>query len=293
VVPQPASPVTWDSYFTAKQDAIIIRSLQSVFKQTEFFEQTFLYNVHNQEQQLVTNNGKATGWRITPVKRQDVTVQVNSLQLYFTEAETFNVYLFKQGSNVPVKTKEVTTVANVKTTVALTDWYISYKDASEYYIVIFQDDLGTAQAIREETYGPCHKMFSADPFSSNTSGFVFDRDEQTYGDEPFGINANISSFRDFTANILNQPQLFDELQGLGMAIQTLEEILYSTRSNSTERILKEQIQTIGLQLDLNGSAAISNGPKMIGLRQRAEMEAKRIADSFYYKPKAQVINVAH
>ena len=283
----------WNAYFTARQEANIIRSLQSVFNKTEFFEQTFLYDACEGQEQLIANEGQAFGWKIMPVKRQDVTMQINSLQLYFDGAATFNVYLFKQGVKAPIKTKSVTTVANNKITVSLEDWFISYKDAAVYYIAAFQNDLGSVRAIRELSEEPKFLMFDAESFSSAASGTEFDRVSPSLTDQPFGINANISSFRDITANIVNQPHLFDQLQGLCMAAQTLEEIIYSTRSNATERILKEQFQTIGLQMDLNGAAAISNGPKIMGLRQRIEAEAERIRDSFYRKPKSQVVNVAH
>lgn len=288
------TPDNLDTYFTQKQDTAIIKSLQSVFTQPEFFEQTFLYdNTDIGLDQLISNSGKAVGWKIKMPKRMDVTVKVNSLQLYFDGVATFNVRLYKQGSTTALKTQSVTTVANTKVNQALTDWYLNYAESPVYYIVYFQDDLGSVKAIQEQAYLKSTKMFGAAPFITDTSGTAFERVELSYSTLPYGLNVKMSSFRDFTENILNQPFLFDELLGLTMAQMVVEDILYSTESAAKERILKEQMQAVGLRVDLTGVMPVENTSKVFGLHQRIAAEVKRVADSFYRKPKAEVINVAH
>lgn len=291
VVPAPAD---LDTYFTQKQDTAIIKSLQSVFNQQEFFEQTFLYdNTDIGLDQLIVNSGKAVGWKIRMPRRMDVSLKVNSLQLYFDGAATFNVRLYKQGSTTPLKTQLVTTTGNTKTSQALTDWYLNYAESPVYYIVYFQDDLGSVKAIQEQAYMKCPKMFAADAFITDTSGTTFERAEISYSTLPYGLNLKISSFRDFTENIVNQPQLFDEIIGLTMAQMVIEDILYSTESAAKERILKEQLQQVGLRVDLTGVIPVENTAKIFGIHQRIAAEVKKVAGSFYRKPKAQVINVAH
>lgn len=292
VVPTPAD--NWDAYFTAKQDAAIIKSLQSVFNKTEFFEKTYLYeNKDIGLDQLIANSGKAVGWRIEMIKRMDVSCKVNSLQLYFDGVATFNVRLYKQGDNTPLKTQSVTTSANTKTSVTLTDWILNYAESPVYYIVYFQDDLGIVKAIQEQAYQCDTLMVAAESFIADTTGTNFDRVQQSYSTLPYGLNLNISTFRDFTENIINQPFLFDELIGLTMASTVVEDILYSTESAAKERILKDQFGSIGLRTDLTGAAPVTGAPKTEGLKQRLAAEAQRVANSFYYKPKARTVNVAH
>lgn len=287
-----ATPADWDAYFTAKQDTAIIKSLQSVFNKQEFFEQTYLYeNTDDGLDQLIANSGKAVGWKIKMPKRFDVTVKINSLQLYFDGAATFNVRLYKQGSTTALKTQSVTTVASTKTTVALTDWFLNYAESPVYYIVYFQDDLGSVKAIQEQSYEIETCMFDADSFITETTGTNFNRVEISETSLPYGVNMKVSSFRDFTEHIVNQPFLFDELIGLTMAQMVIEDVLYSTESAAKERILKEQMQSVGLRVDLTGVLPVENTSKIHGLHQRIAAEVKRVADSFYRKPKAQVINV--
>ncbi len=280
----------WNAYFTAKQNAVITRALQSVFVQPEFKEQLFAFEAYDEEIETEANSGKAVGLKLKLAPVFDMAVQIKSLVLYFDEAATFNVYLFKHGSKTAVKTKSVTTEAGNRKVITLTDWFINYKEGESWYIVYFQDDLGSAKAIRENTIckSACH--FGVTPFYTDTTGIDFDRSNFNYPSEPIGINAIIGSFRDFTDNIVQQPFLFDELIGLTMAYQVIEDVLYSTRSNNKERILKEQMFDIGLNLDLKGVAPISDSPKIKGLTQRIETEAARIRKAFYPKTKSQVVN---
>jgi hypothetical protein len=77
-----------------------------------------------------------------------------------------------------------------------------------------------------------------------------------------------------------------------MAYQVIEDIVYSVQSDKTERVLKDQLAKVGMQMDLNGAAPISDSPQVIGLRQRIERETKRVKNAFYPNPKAQTVNFA-
>ena len=289
----PVIPDTWDIRFTTRQNAVINKCLSTVFNIPQFIDQVNVFTPDGSEQEeAVTNNGKAVGYKIDVAKDFDKTVQINSLELYFDEAATFNVYLFKQGNKTPLKTKSVTTIANVKTTVALTDWILNYKEAGLYYVVYFQDDLGPAQAINEQVCFNTACLFSAEAIMATViSGTDFDRVSPELPYQPNGLNMQISSFRDMTNNIIQQPQLFDELLGLVMAYTVIEQMIYTVISNASERIIKDQLDRVGIQLDLNGSAPISESPQVIGLKQRIDREAKRVKESFYPNPKAKTVSL--
>jgi hypothetical protein len=86
--------------------------------------------------------------------------------------------------------------------------------------------------------------------------------------------------------------MFDELIGLSMAYAVIEQVIYAVRSNSTERILKDQLDKLGIQLDLTGSVPLADTPKVMGLRQRIEREAKKVKELFYPKAEAISVNIA-
>lgn len=283
----------WNSYFETKQKAVILKALNSVFNRPEFFEQTNLYERDDDVEATVAPSGRAVGYEIEVCDRYDVSQQIRSIDLYFDGAATFNVYLFKQGSLTPVKTQSVTTVANEKVTVSLTDWVLNRKESKKYFLVYFENDLGGVKAIRESN--ACYVktlMFEAEAISAEATGATtFQRSSYQYTLQPQGLNAFVTSFRDQTQNIINQPHLFDELIGLHNAYTVLEDMNYAVRSNSAERVVKDQLTQVGLQLDLNGTAAISDGPKTTGLRQRIERETTRVREAFYPKVRSQTVNL--
>lgn len=294
---QPGSPnlASWDAAFTARQNAVISKALNAVFNVTEFVDDVKFYNPDQSEvEQLVENTGKAVGYKISVAKSFDKSVRLNYLELYFDGVATFNVYLFKQGSKSAIQTKSVTTAANTKVTVDLTDWVLNYKEAGIYYVVYFQDDLGSVKSIREQScFDNEAKYFCAEPIETNVmSGTDFNRQSPSITGEPSGLNFQATSFRDFTNNVSLQPHLFDELIGLVMAQSLVEDILYSVRENKTERITKDQLAQIGLQMDLNGAAPISDSPQIIGLKQKIDREAARVRKAFYPKLKAQTVDYA-
>ena len=292
-LPEPVSPATWDTVFTRLQNAVISKALNAVFNATEFVDDLKFYNPDQSEvEQLISNSGKAVGFKISVAPHFDKSVQLNSLELYFDGAATFNVYLFKQGQKAALKTKSVTTEASKKVSVDLTDWILNYKEAGTYYILYFQDDLGSVKAIREQVEFPEARYYCAEPIETAViSGIDFNRQSPSILGQSAGLNVQATSFRDFSNNILLQPHFFDELIGLVMAQTVIEGILYSIRENKTERITKDQMTTIGMQLDLNGAAPISDSPQVIGLKQKIDREAARVKKAFYPQPKAQTIEI--
>lgn len=287
------TPADWDTYFIGKQNAIISKCLNSVFNLPEFVDQVKVFDADDSEiEDLIDNSGKAVGYKISVARDYDKSAAIKSLELYFDGAATFNVYLFKQGQKTALQTKSVATVANQKVSVSLTDWVLNYREAGTYYVLYFQDDLGAVKAIQQQGCVRQGCFFDARPVLADVvSGTEFDRDGVSEPSLPYGLNLQINSLRDFTSNILNQPHLFDELLGLTMAYSVVEQIIYTVQSNASERILKDQLDRVGIQMDLNGSAPISDSPQVIGLRQRIERETKRVRQAFYHRPKAQTVEV--
>lgn len=275
------------AFLDNQEKGAIASALNSVFTH-EVIEQVLLFSRYGQNDVAETASGKFVGYEINVADREDRTVQIDSLRLYFDGAATFNVYLFKDGVVDPHKTKEVTTTANALTDVVVEDWILT---RGRWYVGYFQSD-ASANAIREQVQSWATTYnFSAQFIQSDATGAAsFNREEKHYTFQPLGLNLEISSFRDHTKQIVKRAGQFDELIGLHVAYAVLEQIIYSTRSNAKERVLKESVDTLALQLDLNGSAPISDGPKTTGLKQRIEREVKKVREAFYPKPKSVTVS---
>lgn len=82
-----------------------------------------------------------------------------------------------------------------------------------------------------------------------------------------------TSIRDLTGYVA----AFDSAISLRFAIIALETMINSTRSNLTERILKNSNKWF---YDLNGGAGNENFPKLIGIKDRYAEEIRRLRDRF-------------
>lgn len=263
------------------RDAAILRTLNGVFTAPQVIDQPrLIYRREGINDVLETKSGRFVGYRIRVSDTPDAAVQIDSLQLYFNGVATFNVYLFKDGDPTAVWEQEVTTVADALTDIALDGKVLN---RGLYYLGYFEDDLGIAQAYRQQV---CEdedgRYFDADPMVAKATGATtFNRNEISETEQPIGLNLEISSFKDYTTAIKRKAAAFDELIGLVLTYNVIENILYSARSNATERFLKDQVMKVGIQLDLTGAAPVTDSPQIMGLRQRIDREMQRVKRSFY------------
>lgn len=293
---QPNESITDVDFATYKdvlEDSIIQRCLSSVFNQPEYIEQALLHNrIPATTTDTITNTGLFSGLRFLVVPDFRIAVQVKTIVLLFDEDVTFDLHLFQEGTEAPVKTVSVTAVASKPTVVDLSDWVLSYaaSGTSVFYVGYFQSDLGSAQAIREQVRCQRTTQFAAIPCQAAPQGLGFNQHEIAYGFDSIGLNAEVHAFRDYTGIIKRSPQLFDEAIGLSMVYYMIEQLLCSTRSNATERILKS-VQRIELTHYLYGSVPAMGVAKTVGLNDLIGEKFRQIRQAFYPKPKIQTVSL--
>ncbi len=287
-------PEISDSNFNAflqdNDKSVIMRTLNAVLNRPQMIDHNMVYERNGYFQHLnIPNNSKFCGFRIN-IANGDFAVMLNNLSLYFTDAHTFNIYLFNDLKKAPVLTKSVTTVANDQTNVSL-QWALNYIGTNKggiYYLGYFQDDLGAVQAVDEQYINYTqNKAFGVYPFQSNATGLDFNRISPNVQYRTYGLNLEISSYRDYTERIIQNAHLFDEARGLTMAIQVIEMIKNSTRSNLTERLTNMRTQS--LEYDLNLAFPTEDRPFIAGLKAQLIRELKRVNEEFW--PRAKPISM--
>ncbi len=293
--PIPANDTELNAKLEQMYKDVMFRCLSSVFTGVEFLDGACnTYNrVPSSQNTIVENTSSFVGYAIDVAERSDVSIQVNSLTLLFNAAATFNIHLFADGDPNPLITKSVTTVANAPVIIDVENFVFGYKtklsNSSRYYIGYFQNDLNGAKAIREQANFNRSLMYCAVPCSLKASANVplYNEVSQTFS--PSGLNIEFSSFRDRTDTIVKQPFLFDTLVGLQMSTGIIESVMYTTRSNSSERILKENIDRMMVYMDLKGTVPISDAP-VSGTNIAAEIkkETARIYKTLF--PKRNIVN---
>lgn len=284
-----ASDADFITHLQNLRKAVILRALNGVFTRQDI-EQVKLFKRFAKYDRAITNSGLFVGYEINVADRADVAVQLDAFHVYLDGVATFNVYLFKDGDPTEIHTMPVTSVANKIVEVIPTSEKILGR--GKYYFGYFQNDLGSVKAYREqvECWHKTRAFCSVPMQATSTGATTFDREQVSYPAEPFGLNAEFSSFVDHTSQAKRKAAMFDELIGLTMAYVVIEQIVYAVRSNATERFLKDQINQLGMKLDLDGTAPITGCPQVMGLKQRIDRETSSVKEAFYPTVKAQVVN---
>lgn len=293
-----ANDSSLNGYLEAIQRGIILQCLNGVFNEPEYLSQKLLFNRDwSVNDQLVTNSGSFVGVQLRVPPSPSIAVQIDSVALYFDSAATFNMYVYNDAVKAPLAVIEVTTVANSQTLVNLSDIVLNHIGGANlggaFYIGYYQDDIGSAKAYWEQgcEYARDSYGWSFIEADRKPAEYDFDRQNIRWNNVNYGLNLHVSTFRDHTWQIVKKASLFDNVIGLQMAAQVIEKIIYSTRSNAGERILKEAATQVSAQLELNGVAAISDSPHTTGLKKQISQELARMKESFFPKPKAQSVSL--
>lgn len=275
-----------------EDQAVITRLINAVLNKPQLIEHKTCYTrLAYRQSIIIPNSGLAVGYRIN-IAPGDFAVNIDSVGLLFDGAVTFNLYLFNDLVLAPVQSQSVTTVANTQVRVSL-DWVMNYINSASsggnigglWYLMYFQDDLGGVHAIDEQlNMWSNTKMLGAMPFQSEKVGALdFNRTNVSANFRTYGFNFEVSTYRDYTQTIIQNASLFDEARGLTMAINVLEQILFSSRSNGNQRVMQDIANRLSPSLDMQ-SGEFNNNPYLSGLKKQLGRELERINAVFSPKP---------
>lgn len=287
-----ASDLEINAWLDSFQRSVILQALNGVLNEPERLELGLDFVRYGEQiDRAIISGNSFVGRRITPAALADVAIQLDSVSLYFDTDITFPLYLYQEGRKAPLWTDNVTAIAHEKTVVNLPDLVLGFLSANHfggaYYFGYYQSDLGAVKAIDESRMvSPCACLWRVEFIESDkVGGDAFNRQVIKGSPWSHGLNIQLTAFRDWTAGITKNPGLFDELLGLQMAAQILERALFSIRSNPTERILKDQLLTLGIS-DLTGTTpGVPEAAVTIGLREMIRREVLRVKKSFYPRPR--------
>jgi hypothetical protein len=291
-----ADDTAFDDYLQTLYKAVILRCLNGVFSKPELFDDSVkaYTRCSPSVNRAIENEGKFVGYKIDVAEKNDVSLQIHNVTLLFNDDVTIDFHLFADGDPEPIYTATVEAIANKPTIVDFDGLIFGYKTllsfGKTYWFGYFQNDIGSVKAITElpEENSAC--MFCAEPAILNSNASDLDFTQYSVTNTPYGFNMELSSFRDYTNVIVKSARVFDEVIGLQMAAQVAENIMHATRSNGTERILKDQVTQLMVYMDLKGTVPVSDAPSTTGLSKQIERELVKLQKQFFPKPKAQIVS---
>jgi len=250
------SDVDFNTYLKQLQESCIIEVCRKVTKgQSDFIQDKNVYPYQKSFKNTIDNNGSFVGFMIDPTKNLNILSKVSFIELCFNEAVTFDIHLFNSNKpNAPIKTKSITAIANESVVVDL-GWFISdeleYKGGG-FYLGYFQDDLGTAKAIKKDyelaDWQVSTRCLYIRPMVLSHTGTVIDIESIVDKSDSFGLNLILSTYNDYTELIIRNKSLFWDSIQLQMAEKILNLIKSSIRSNAVTNSLGINLDDINFEL---------------------------------------------
>ena len=295
---RPQSTTSLTDYLANKTRQVINESINSVYNKSQIIDNTKLCFFRPDVmlvQQPVQNGGQFVGIKMD-MMQGDFAVKFDSVELFFDQTVTFNMYLYNDMTLPPLYQISVTAQGGEQTIVDLSTnaifKYLSPRNnkGGIWYFGYYQNDLGDAKAIY---YNIANNMFHGCRLYSFSAPTYIDRD----GDRNFrrniigannltyGLNISLSTYQDGTNDLIQNSNLLDNLIGLKMTARILQDMMFSFRSNKSQRLTRENISESQLYAELNGYKPSVEEPFVDGLSAKIEQETEKIRKSFNRIPK--------
>ncbi|WBC28463.1 hypothetical protein RPMD05_77 [Rhodobacteraceae phage LS06-2018-MD05] len=260
--------------------------LNAVFSDDDFIENEILYPYEYDFQHTLENDTSFVGYEITTPTNKEILNILNKITLTFDAVDTVKILLFHSSKKSPVKSIEIATELDNEVSQELTDWilpYVNSVNGGKWYIGYLRSGL-TAKAydrdfenaiIKNNLYCSYFKSIQVPGHNTET---LFDVNLIDYTSETYGLNFDISAYKNYDSIVLQNKNKFSKALGLQVAANVLDMIVNSNRSNTIERATKDNAI-----IQLNGF--VSENVKTVGILAKLEKEIKNLKQSFLELPR--------
>jgi len=278
------SDANFNSFLANLTNAAIVKVLNAVFQEEDYIENRVLFPNENVWTELLDNDTSFVGYEINPANRKDLVISINNVFTSFDSADTVKLLLFHSSKNAAIQSKEISVEELTDTETAL-NWDLSKFDyaGGKFYIGYLRSGL-TAKAVNRDWNGAnsasCYNMMRITPIevSGWNAETIFDVDDISNESETYGLNFDITSWKDYTNVIVKNKSKFTNCVGLQVAADVLDLILKSTSSNRIER-------SVGSSAFAELEGFINeNLPRTVGISKKLIAEIERLKKTFIELP---------
>lgn len=274
------SDVNFNAWLTNAIKDSITKGLQKCFTKNDLLENALLYQYSTRKTSEIENETAFVGYEINVSKRKDITAFINSIFTEFSGTGDVKLLLFNDNKVTTIDTETISvTDKSAKQTVV--NWELPYANSvtgGKYYIGYLTDSLVPKALNRDYELANLRHTYnclSIQPMkiANWNSEELFDIDKVEYTDETWGLNFDISTFKDYTSLILNNKNMFCDVIGYQFAADMLGMMWSSNRTNGTERMQKANIL-----LELQGNYNNPEYPTVTGVQRKLEKAIKEVQD---------------
>lgn len=256
-----------------------------VFAEDDHIDTGLLLKFENKFSETLTNATDFVGFEIDLSKRNDLSVLINSLITEFDASGTVKLLLFNSQVNAAIKSQSITLTANTAVhTTPTTSWTLNdLQYGGKWYIGYLRGSLTPKAIKRNYQMASVMTLFPemgirpirVPDWNAET---MFDPSDIHYEADTWGLNLNLSLYKDFTYIVKSNINRFAKALQLQVCMNVVDLISNTVRSNKAERLSKN-----AAILELNGNRTNPNFPEHAGLVAKLGKEIAALRST--YNPK--------
>lgn len=280
-------PLLNDADFNTKlkqetEESIVRASYAAVNGAADLIETKPLFHFENDFLNKVPNvTDKFVGFELQLKKKEGVAIKLNKIMSQFDGiVSPLKLYVYHSTQKTAIFTIDITTqVDSVKT--QNNDTTLYYQNdlyvGGTFYIGYYQNDLGSTQAYNREferadiqNRYECISMRSISVINSGIE--LFDINDIVNESETWGLNFDISIYKDWTQLIIDNITVIEDLLGYQTVSMFINSMLYNNRNNDFQKANQDRFL-----IELKGLS----GAKELGIETILQKELERVQQIFF------------
>lgn len=255
--------------------------MNALFNENDVIENKLLYDYEYDWQHTLTNDTSFVGFEVEVSKRKDLLTIINRIMYSFDAVDSFKLLVFHSSKKSPVMSSILITEQDNEVS-RYTKWNLPFTNGvsgGKYFIGYLRSGL-TAKAYNRNyqvaNVANCFNLCSFKPIkvSGWDSETLFDINNIEYTSDTYGLNFDVSGYKDYTSVVLQNSNRFVNAYTLQVAADVLDLIIHSTRSNDNERNIKASAR-----LELDGVLNNPELPPVVGIANKLKKELKELKES--------------
>jgi len=271
------SEANFNVLLTNIQNNAISNILNSVFNESDYIDRQVLYRLANNKVDLEVLPDGFVGYQIEVNREKDLAFEISRVILEFAGTGTIKLMLFNSAKSGPIQSKEITITSSLQEEVL--NWRVDNTETfykGKFFLGYLTAGLTVTPYLRNyqgaNVFSDIEGIeIDAVSVSGHSTEMIFDLTTFDYSPLCFGLNPDITVFDDFTDLIIQNKFLFSRAIQMQGQIEVLKGYMASNVSSRNERISKELLNKIIVELD-----GIDADVKVTGLKQKLYGEISRI-----------------
>jgi hypothetical protein len=294
---QPYADITDENFnlwLTDKIKDSISRGLNQCFNEEDLIENRLLFDnsIRKVSSDEIDNDGDFVGYEIEVCKLKDVKAVINKIIAEFSGAGDVKILLF--NDNLDATLQDETITINATNVQSVVDWDLVYANSvagGRFYIGYLTNGLTPKAYNRNFNSANSQNSFNMMGIQPiKVSGWnaetLFDINDIEYVPETFGLNFDLSSYRDWTSIAVNDKNKFKDVIGYQFAVDIIGMMYASTRTNGIERLQKGN-----LLIELQGGFVNDELPVVIGVQTKLKNAIEEVKKTLVNPPELQTLTL--